>query len=274
MRYANSYTEYAAKGAVVCAVIASTVAAGIYGHCNGYFEAAGNFYDQSVVPRLQTWDLMEKYPRYILVGLDITAGREHELAKDRAIISKLINETRLGDVVEVYLIHSRAESEQETVFEVTMPTEQGPMGSAFNRSKQKAIKDWEACWNGAVMPAMNSGKRQQTDLFGFMRYVSSQKPEFMEHKHANLILFTDGQQVGDGYNMEQKAPETAELQKLKEKGLLPELNGVNVNFVGVTATHKVTNAHWRQLQTFWQEYAKEAGAVKVISTSERKVRLL
>ena len=66
----------------------------------------------------------------------------------------------------------------------------------------------------------------------------------------------------------------AELQKLKEKSLLPELNGVNIRFAGLTATHKVTNSHWRQLQTFWTEYAHEAGASKVAVTSDRRIRLL
>ena len=276
MRFDNSYADKAIKIAAGAAIILSTSAAGVYAHRNGYFEAADGFFEESCRPVLVKAGIFENYPRYILIGLDITAGREHELARDRAAISKLINETRLGDVVEVYLIHSKSESDQETVFEAAMPEDSGPMGGDFTRAKQKAIKDWEACWKETVIPAMTSGRKQQTDLFGFMRYVSGQKPEFMEHKHANLVLFTDGQHVGggNGYNMEKRAPEVTELQKLKEQGLLPELSGVNVNFVGVTATHKVTNAHWRQLQTFWLEYVKEAGASKAIVTSDRKVRLL
>ena len=274
MRFDNSFVDKVIKVAAISAIIVSASAAGVYANRNGYFEIAGDFYEESVVPLLQRTELMEKYPRYILIGLDITAGRESELARDRAAIGKLINEARLGDVVEVYLIHSRAESNQDTVFETAMPEDSGPMGSAFTRAKQKALKEWEACWHDTVSPAMSAGRRQQTDLFGFMRYVSNQKPEFIEHKHANLVLFTDGQQVGDGYNMEQNAPAVTELKKLKEKELLPELNGINIRFAGVTATHKVSNAHWRKLQTFWQEYAREAGASKAIVTSDRRIKLL
>lgn len=223
------------------------------------------------VPILEWAEIKDKDPRYIIVGLDITAGREGELEKDRAAIAELVKKTRSGDIIEVYLIHSRAESEQEAVFTAHIPENPGAAGQELVRAKQKADKEWSSCWDESVVSMMSSDKKQRTDLFGFMRFVTSQKPEFQGHKHPRLVLFTDGQQVGDGFNMEKRVPTTAQLSKLRDDELLPELNGVSVKFAGFTPTHKVSNAHWRKLQNFWKEYLKEAGAESVAISSERKL---
>lgn len=259
------------KTIIVASIFVGSTALAVYGHQNGYLDVV----EEKVVPFLKqdSIGILDKDPRHIVIGLDITAGREGELDKDRAAIGRMIKETRLGDKVEVYLIHSRAESEQESVFSAEIPENSGPAGQDFVRAKQKAEKEWEACWDEKVVPQMDSGRKQQTDLFGFMRYVTSQKPEFQEHKHPNLVLFTDGQQVGDGFNMEKRVPTSAQLKKLKEDELIPELNSINIRFAGVTPTHKVTNAHWRKLQAFWKDYSREAGAETVAVTSDRKIQL-
>lgn len=225
------------------------------------------------VPILQRAEILDKEPRYTIIGWDITAGRESELDKDRAAIAELVKNARLGDKLEVYLIHSRSESEQEAVFASEMPEDAGAAGQGLVRAKQRADKEWANCWNEKITHLLSSEKKQRTDLFGFMRFVTSQKPEFQEHKHPMLVLFTDGQQVGDGFNMERHAPTSAQLKQLIGSDLMPELNGVNISFAGFTPTHNVTNAHWRKLQNFWKEYAKEAGAESISITSDRKIRI-
>jgi hypothetical protein len=225
------------------------------------------------VPLLEWAEIKDKDPQYTIIGLDITAGREGELDKDRAAIAELVKNARLGDRIEVYLIHSRAESEQDAVFTAHISENPGAAGQELVRAKQKADKEWSGCWEERVNSMLSSDKKQRTDLFGFMRFVTTQKPEFQAHKHPRLVLFTDGQQVGDGFNMEKKPPTMAQLKKLKDDDLIPELNGINVRFAGFTPTHKISNAHWRKLQNFWKEYAKEAGAESVAITSERKVSL-
>ena len=216
-------------------------------------------------------ELIEKAPRHILVGLDITSGREREFEKDRQAIAGLVRDLRSGDQMSVYLIHSRAESEQESIFAATMPEHEGPAGQVLLREKKAAEKRWLACWAGNVVPQTRSAKTQRTDLFGFMRFVATQKPDFVRHPCPVLILFTDGQQVGDGYNMERKPPTQTDMERAEKCDLVPDLRDVRLQFAGVTPTHGIDNSHWRKIQTFWKEYGRAAGAKSVSVSSDRIV---
>lgn len=218
-------------------------------------------------------ELIEKQARTIIIGLDITAGREKELEKDWRAIDKLVAALGNGDEMSVYLIHSRAESEQETVFFVKMPEHAGPAGQLLTREKKAAQDAWKSCWQGSVLPMVKSDKAQRTDLFGFMRFVASEKARELESGQAVLILFTDGQQVGDGFNMEKKAPAPEDLEGVAGRNFIPELRGACLIFAGVTPTHGIDNAHWRQIQTFWKGYGKKAGASRVSVSSERAIVL-
>jgi hypothetical protein len=217
--------------------------------------------------------LVDRPTRYVVVGLDITAGREGELQKDREGITRLVKGMKPGDILEVYLIHSRAQSEQEAVFRAALSENPGPANKQFNRARQAAEQSWEECWEKNVMSLATSDRKQQTDLFGFLLFVAEQKPEFMSHKEPVLVMLTDGQQVGDGCNMERRAPGTADLERAKDNDLVADLGNVRVVFAGMTATHQVSNAHWRKLRTFWKRYAAAAGVRSVALSSERRLDL-
>jgi hypothetical protein len=218
---------------------------------------------------LEQYEVVERGPIYTIIGLDVTAGRERELMKDRKAIGELIRIMRAGDHMVVYLIHSRAESEQEAVFSTKMPDNQGPMSQVLTRAKHSAESSWSSCWDKNVISVIHSDKKQQTDLFGFMRFVASQKPEFLEHKKAILLLFTDGQQVGDGFNFEKSGPTNADLERAEKMGLIPELPGVSLVFAGVTPTHRISNEHWRKIQSFWKDYGYQSRARSTKVSSER-----
>ena len=225
-----------------------------------------------VVQVAQNIELIDKDSFYTIIGLDITDGREKELEKDRKAISERIGSLGSGDRLAVYLIHSKAESEQEAVLSVDMPENPGPAGQVLLRAKKEAEESWAACWKKSVLPLVKSDKTQRTDLFGFMRFIAA-KTEFMKHRNSTLILFTDGQQVGDGFNMEKKAPSHVELEKAAQKDLLPNLRGIRLMFVGVTPTHGIDNAHWRKIQTFWQDYGKKTETKSTNVSSERIINL-
>ncbi len=218
-------------------------------------------------------ELVDQKPRVIIVGLDITAGREKELEKDRLAIDKLVANLKTGDEMSVYLIHSRAESEQEAVFSVKMSDQAGPAGQMLAREKKAAQDAWQSCWQANVLPLVQSDKAQRTDLFGFMRFVAAQKADSLSSPHAVLILFTDGQQVGDGFNMEKKAPLSGDLKTAARNDFIPDLHGARLIFVGVTPTHGIDNAHWRKIQSFWKEYGEKASAGNVSVSSERTIAL-
>jgi hypothetical protein len=86
-----------------------------------------------------------------------------------------------------------------------------------------------------------------------------------------LILLTDGQQVGDGFNFEKTIPDERHLGKVKNAELMPDLGGVSVLLAGVTPTHNISNLHWRKLQSWWTKYLKESGAEVAAVTSERSL---
>lgn len=208
-------------------------------------------------------------PRYIIMASDITAGREGELQKDFEAVLKLVETACLGDKIEVFLIHSRAESSQEAIFTVEMPNDEGPMGMALLRAQKKAKQSFADCWNKGIEAALGDSRLvQQTDLFGFFRFVA-QRTEFRKSKKPVLIVLTDGQQVGDGFNFERAIPTAHDLQKAKNAELMPDLSGVNVTLSGVTPTHNISNLHWRKLQSWWREYLKEAGAEVAAISSDR-----
>ena len=210
--------------------------------------------------------------RYVIVGLDITLGREDELQKDFVAIQKLLKKINLGDKLEMFLIHSRSESEQEAICSIEMPNKPGPMGLELSRAKKGAEQAFSNCWDEKVKPLIGSNKYvQRTDLFGFLRFVS-QRAEFRKHENPILILLTDGQQVGDGLNFEKVIPNEADLTKVIDNNLLPNLSGIKVLIAGFTPTHNVSNAHWRKLQAWWREYLKTAGAEVVSIASERNLQ--
>lgn len=212
----------------------------------------------------------------IIVGLDITTGREHELVKDKQAIDKMIHKLGTGDYMTIYLIHSRAESEQEEIFSVVLPDNIGPMGQILQRKKSAAVKEWNICWQEKVMPLVHNVGTQlklRTDLFGFLRFIAHQKTEFLEKKKAWVILFTDGQHVGDGFNMEKRAPHDSDLDRANQADFIPPLNNVRLIFLGMTPTHRISNDHWRQIQKFWKAYGNASGAKYTSVSSERNLSI-
>jgi len=209
--------------------------------------------------------------RYTIIAADITAGRENELGKDFDAIKKTVAKARLGDKIEIFLIHSRAESSQEAIFLAEMPEEPGPMGIALTRAQKAASQSFADCWNRSVKTLLGDKQIvQQTDLFGFLRFVS-QKQLFRKARKPVLILLTDAQQVGDGFNFERNIPDEHDLRKARELDLIADLSGISVTMAGVTPTHNISNAHWRRLQSWWRSYLKEAGADVTTITSERSL---
>ncbi len=210
-------------------------------------------------------------PRHIIVASDITAGREGELQKDFEAVQKLIEKARPGDKIEVFLIHSRAESSQEAIFTAAMPVEEGPMGMAFKRAQKSAQQSFKECWDKSLQAHLGDNRLvQQTDLFGFFRFVS-QRVEFRKSKNPALIVLTDGQEVGDGFNFERTIPTEHDLKRAKDAELMADLVGVRVTLAGMTPTHNITNLHWRKLQSWWRVYLKEAGAEVAAISSDRSV---
>ncbi len=221
--------------------------------------------------------VIQKSPRNIVIGMDITAGREGELSKDKKAIDKLIKNLDAGDRISVYLIHSRAESEQEELFSLSLPESIGPMGQVLIRAKKTAEQEWDVCWQKKIMPLVDSDQaklKQRTDLFGFMRFISSQKAELLTHKKAFLIVFTDGQHVGDGFNFEKRQPSENDIEKAEKSDFIPDLHNIRLFFVGMTPTHRISNDHWRQIQKFWKAYGNISGAKRVNVSSERNINLL
>lgn len=218
----------------------------------------------------------QKSPCNIVVGLDITSGREGELVKDKKAIEKMIRNLGPGDKLSVYLIHSRAESEQEEIFNAELPETIGPMGQVLQRAKASADKEWAVCWQDKIMSLVRSDEaklKQRTDLFGFLRFIAHQKSEFLGEKKAWIVLFTDGQHVGDGFNMERRAPQDSDLDKAEQADFIPNLNNVRLAFVGVTPTHRISNDHWRQIQKFWKAYGNASGAKYTSVSSERSLQV-
>ena len=218
----------------------------------------------------EDFKLVERAPRYTIVGIDVTLGREQELEKDREAVAKLLEGLVTGDRVEVYLVHGQAESAQQRVFQAVMPEAEGPVGQALARERQKAINEWKECWESKIVAETRSTQAYRTDLFGFCRFAGS-KQGFRSHKTPCLVLLTDAQQVGDGLNMERKMPTEDDLGRLKEQDLLPSLKSIRVVMAGVTPTHSISNAHWRGLRSFWEEYLKTSGATSVEFSSERNL---
>lgn len=210
-------------------------------------------------------------PRNIIVAVDITAGREEELPKDFEAVQTLVGKARPGDKIEVFLIHSRAESEQEAIFAVEMPDDEGPMGMAFARAQKSAEQSLKESWDKSVKADLGDHDLvQRTDLFGFFRFVS-QRAEFRKSKKPILIILTDGQEVGDGFNFERTIPADHDLKRAKEAELMPDLSGVNVTIAGMTPTHNITNLHWRKLESWWKKYFDEAGAKVTAISSDRSI---
>jgi hypothetical protein len=260
------------KGIIVSTLLVAASATAIITHYTGVVDYV-NLYQSKMVPMLQQAEILEKDGRHFVIGLDITAGREGELEKDREAIGAIIRDARIKDHFEVYLIHSRAESEQEAILNIKMPASPGPAGHALVQAKRKADEAWQQCWSRVNALRKNKEKQQQTDLVGFFRYCIYQKPDFAGSKYPCLILFTDGQQTGDGYNFEKHAPTDADLIRMVKEGFMPDMSNIAVWFSGVTPTHGITNSHWRKIQTFWSTFAKSAGARSVAVSSDRILRL-
>lgn len=244
----------------------SIAALAIGAHSLGYI----NWYQvaETAVPYLQQAEILEKDPTYIIIGVDITAGREAELESDFNAILAMLRNMGPGDRVDIILIHGKSESAQDAVYSCKLPKNPGPAGQLLKRAKQNVGKDFDAAWKTNVFSPLASKKKGQTDLFGFMRLIAK-KEEFMGQKNAWLILFTDGLHVGDGMNMEKKIPALSQLARLKKDELLPELHRIHVRLLGMTATHNISNNHYREVKKFWHEYCKEAGVESVEITSER-----
>jgi len=200
----------------------------------------------------------ERHATVVILDLSTSMASE-EFARDvqavEGAIERLPADTRL-----VVLGVTEASFSTPPLFVQTSPKNAGRFGEYLSAWRGKAIREWRLVAERLQPSAKGS------DILGALARAST---EFAELPQASktLILLSDMRQVGQGVNLEKRpAPSVSSLE---QGGLINRLPDVQVWMLGVH-TEGIDVGHWRELQAFWCQYFRKAGAeVKAFSPNRR-----
>jgi hypothetical protein len=150
------------------------------------------------------------------------------------------------------------------------------MNSTLKQKRKEEEKRFAKTWDKIIPPLVKNNKLiMKSEIFGMIKFAAK-KFRLNGDKNSSLILFTDLQQVGDGYDFERYLPPLKTVvAKLKNYNLIPNLSGIKVYVFGVTPTHNVGSLYYSKLLRWWKLFfKKKAMAKQVIITSSRDVNYI
>ena len=187
--------------------------------------------------------------RQFIVGIDLTKGREEQARNDSlCIVNQILPILDVEDKIDVYVIHGRSEAQPLHILSSTMPSDKGSYEQGWKRAKEDAESLFKANWQDAVSHMQDQALSLRTDIFGFLQLCSSHR---VPSRETMIILLSDMQQVGDGMNFEKEIPDSSTVRLCREGGLVSDLHGCKMYVLGCTATHGISNQHYRAIRTWW-----------------------
>lgn len=210
------------------------------------------------------WEPGSSRPVHYQVATDLTKGREGQASSDSLFIEHLFDKLTLSDEIEIYAMHSYTEAQVIEVVQYKMPDSRGPFGRVLARARDEVRQIFRTNWRKAVGQVVGTELAEKTDAFGFFRIAAANRSTTLDNV---LFALSDMQQVGDGCNFEMEVPNHNTVKLCQRKNLVPDLSDFRLYVSGCTATHGISNGHYRALERWWVDEFFPLTGVKVSSYS-------
>jgi len=187
---------------------------------------------------------------------------ESEFQKNHDYISLMLEQLNHDTTVKVIGITGTSFKEPYVMLDGYLSKERGAFGEVLAKNKLSIIKHWE---EQDLKPISN-----ETDIFSALFLVSLLMKD--ESQSRSLIILSD-MRNSVGVNIENlPVIGDAEIKKVEDENLIPDLAGIRVYCLGVSPCGKSLK-YWQSLERFWKIYFQKAGAELVCFSIERKFKL-
>ncbi|EFK10017.1 conserved hypothetical protein [delta proteobacterium NaphS2] len=190
------------------------------------------------------------------------SGKKTEFQKNvRSIEDFIRNNLVPGDELKVVGITESTFSRPNVLLDGTVSREKGAFGENLAREKLRLLNKWK---NLDLKPTA-----KKTDILGAANLAAILFSDRPGKKH--LIFFSDMRQCTREMDIE--TPNQIDCKKalatVTQKGLVPDMQGIQVICLGVHSAKK-TPVYWRNLKQFWAAFFHQANAKLVTFTMERR----
>lgn len=187
---------------------------------------------------------------------------ESEFQKNHDYISRMLEELNHDTTVKVIGITGASFKEPYVMLDGYLSKERGAFGEVLAKNKLSIIKHWE---EQDLKPISN-----ETDIFSALFLASLLMED--ESQSRSLIILSD-MRNSVGVNIESlPVIGDAEIQKVEDENMIPDLTGIRVYCLGVSPCGKSLK-YWQSLERFWKIYFQKAGAELVCFSIERNFKL-
>jgi hypothetical protein len=195
-------------------------------------------------------------PRAVVVIKDLTSSTPGEQdSLNNAFISALLSQSSAGDEVYVTGITDASFSKPLVILHGALPDDRHPLKPKLLAAQQSIISEWKSKSRSSTRPYKAS------DIIGSICHASL----LLRGKSSEkwLVILSDMRNSTKELDIE-NVPEIdreKSLSQLSAKGLIPNLNAVNVAVLGVHTTGKAMSPiYYQSLENFWRGFFEKAHA--------------
>ncbi len=195
-------------------------------------------------------------PRAVVVIKDLTSSTPGEQdSLNNEFISTLLGQSSSGDEVYVTGITDASFSKPLVILHGTLPEDRHPLKPKLLAAQQSIISEWKSKSRSLAR------SYKASDIIGAVYHAAL----LLRGKSSEkwMVILSDMRNSTPALDIE-NVPEIEReksLSQLGEKGLIPNLTGVNVAILGVHTTGRaISPIYYQSLENFWRGFFEKAHA--------------
>lgn len=190
-------------------------------------------------------------------------GEIRDFEKNVKAIEDLILSLHPGDDLKVIGITECSFQKPYLLMDVVLSADRGAFDQNLKRQRLAILNEWDGIKKNLKPDA------KETDIIGAIFLASALMKSSMQDN--NIIVLSDMRHINKDLDLE--SPKVidfnAAIDRIKNQGLIPQLNGLKVLCAGVTPGGS-SPQYYQSLKKFWQVFFRDAGVKELIFTMERR----
>jgi hypothetical protein len=197
----------------------------------------------------------------LVVAIDLTKSvavsgpdGETDFQKNVDGLARLLSQVPAGARVTVIGITDHSFTQPYVLLSARIPDDTGYFGERLNAARSQLVRAWK------LRSTRLDPHFHQTDILGAMQLASQIFAQQPDANRETLVIFSDMRQSTQELNLESLRIAPSFSDVAKRCGVLPELRNVHVYVLGADGAAK-SSVYWESLQSFWEAYFHNSGAV-------------
>jgi hypothetical protein len=198
---------------------------------------------------------------HLVIAVDLTASEkitdhdgQSQFEKNSKAVGELLATVTAGSKIAVIGITDNSFGQPYVLLSATISDDPGYFQERLASARRQLVNAWKKR-SVQIEPSAKN-----TDILGCMLLAGEL---FRNEQGATkmLVVYSDMRNTTDGVNFETARNIDAQttLTEFKQRGLLPDLQGVEVKVLGADASG-LNKSQWNRVKQFWEAYLIAAGA--------------